>query len=225
MATIMDQQGKPHEVASNAKANAGLTTGIIGTSLAGLLTLGGMAGLGSWYNNNGRKQCGGVSQSNDMSSEDLYIERKQAQDYVNITKEFYQGKLDGQKQLADAFFDSYKRDVDNSFMLYKNQRDGFDILNNKITDASFNLYKNQRDEKDVLNDKINDLKSKVDVMCAIRPYQDALINAKIDKNALLSDFNLSKRTCRMIEGEIVLPNSPEVTGYTSSSYYPTICND
>jgi hypothetical protein len=32
------------EYASNGKANAGLTTGIIGTSLAGLLTLGGMNG-------------------------------------------------------------------------------------------------------------------------------------------------------------------------------------
>ena len=37
------------EYASNGKANAGLTTGIIGTSLAGLLTLGGMGGLGSIF--------------------------------------------------------------------------------------------------------------------------------------------------------------------------------
>ena len=52
-------------------------------------------------------------------------------------------------------------------------------------------------------------------MQAIRPYQDALINAKIDNNALVADYNLSRRTCRMIEGQLVLPNSPEVTGYTS----------
>ena len=58
-------------------------------------------------------------------------------------------------------------------------------------------------------------------MSAIRPYQDALINAKIDKNALIADYNLSRRTCRMIEGQVVLPNSPEVTGFTS--YYPSIC--
>jgi hypothetical protein len=37
------------EYASNGKANAGLTTGIIGTSLAGLLTLGGMGGIGSIF--------------------------------------------------------------------------------------------------------------------------------------------------------------------------------
>ena len=37
------------EYASNGKANAGLTTGIIGTSLAGLLTLGGMGGIGNIF--------------------------------------------------------------------------------------------------------------------------------------------------------------------------------
>ena len=37
------------EYASNGKANAGLTTGIIGTSLAGLLTLGGMGGIGNLF--------------------------------------------------------------------------------------------------------------------------------------------------------------------------------
>lgn len=37
------------EYASNGKANAGLATGIIGTSLAGLLTLGGMGGLGNIF--------------------------------------------------------------------------------------------------------------------------------------------------------------------------------
>lgn len=38
----------------NTKANAGLTTGIIGTSLAGLLTLGGLGAVHSGYlNNNG----------------------------------------------------------------------------------------------------------------------------------------------------------------------------
>ena len=37
------------EYASNGKANAGLTTGIIGTSLAGLLTLGGMGGVSGLF--------------------------------------------------------------------------------------------------------------------------------------------------------------------------------
>lgn len=211
---ITDQNGKMHEVASNAKANAGLTTGIIGTSLAGLLTLGGGLWKGIFGGPNNQTQAG------TMTPEDLYIERKECQDYIELTKEYYQGRLDNQKQLADAFFAAYQRDTDNSFGLYKSQRDMGDTLNQKITDASFSLYKQERDDKDILNDKIAALQSKVDVMAAIRPYQDALINCKIDKNAILADFNLARRTCRMIEGQLVLPNSPEVTGF--SSYYPTI---
>ena len=64
-------------------------------------------------------------------------------------------------------------------------------------------------------EKINDVEKKVDVMAAIRPYQDALINAKIDNVALVGDFNLARKTCRMITGELVLPSTPTVTGYAS----------
>lgn len=211
---ITDQNGKMHEVASNGKASAGLATGIIGTSLAGLLTLGSGLWKGLFGGSNNQTQAGS------MTAEDLYIERKECQDYIDLTKEYYEGRLENRKQLADAFFAAYQRDVDNSFSLYKNQRDMNDTLNQKITDASFGLYKQGRDDKDILNDKISALQSKVDVMAAIRPYQDALINCKIDKNAILADFNLARRTCRMIEGQLVLPNSPEVTGF--SSYYPTV---
>lgn len=101
--------------------------------------------------------------------------------------------------------------VDNSFGLYKKQ-----------VDDSFALYKGQRDNKDELLAKINELDKKVDMMAAIRPYQDALINAKIDNVALVGDFNLARRTCRMITGELVLPSTPTVTGYPS--YNCTCCN-
>ena len=44
---IKDEHGEMHNVASNSKANAGLTTGIIGTALGGLSWLGGLGnGLG-----------------------------------------------------------------------------------------------------------------------------------------------------------------------------------
>lgn len=207
----MVETGTHKEYASKGKADAALSTGIIGTSLAGLLALGaiGMGNRGGLFGN-------GSSAS--VSNEDLYVERKESQDYINLTKEYYEGRLANRRELADAFFNAYQRDVDNSFSLYKNQRDMNDTLNQRITDASFGLYKNQRDEKDGIIAKINEVERKVDVMSAIRPYQDALINAKIDNNALMSDYALSKRTCRMIEGELVLPSTPVVTGY--GSYTP-----
>lgn len=55
-------------------------------------------------------------------------------------------------------------------------------------------------------------------MAAIRPYQDALIDNKIEKAELMAQYNLDRRTCRMITGQLVLPSTPTVTGYGSYCY-------
>ena len=138
-----------------------------------------------------------------------YNERKEQEDYIALTKQFYEGVIASQANVNQKFFDLYKMNVDTSFGLYKNH-----------VDDSFALYKGQRDSKDELIAKINEVDKKVDMMAAVRPYQDALINCKIDNVALVSDFNLARRTCRMITGELVLPSTPTVTGY--ASYNP--CN-
>jgi hypothetical protein len=190
-------EGK-HDVPTMAKANAALTTGIIGTSLSGILMLGALnKGLISGL--------GGNCQPNVPHGE-LYNERKEQADYVELTKQFYESQIATQKQIDRNFFDLYKMNVDTSWGLYKNH-----------VDDSFALYKGQRDQKDELIAKINDVEKKVDTMAAVRPYQDALINAKIDNVALVGDFNLARRTCRMITGELVLPSTPTVTGYPSYS--------
>jgi hypothetical protein len=196
MAEVME--GKQY--ASNAKANAGLTTGIIGTSLAGLLTLGAM--------NGGKGLLGGLLGGGcpdpQVPTGDLYNERKETADYIELTKQFYEGQIATQKQIDKNFFDLYKMNVDTSWGLYKNH-----------VDDSFALYKGQRDQKDELIAKIDAVDKKVDIMAAIRPYQDALINCKIENVAQVADFNLARRTCRMIQGELVLPSTPTVTGYPS----------
>lgn len=215
MAEVMESK-QTHE-ASNAKVNAALTTGIIGTSLSGLLALGALGkGVGFWGNNN-CNQCNAQPMNTcngawgypgfwgvNLPHGDLYIERKQCQDFVDITKQYYEGQIETNKKIDKNFFDLYKMNVDTSFGLYKNH-----------VDDSFALYKGQRDDKDALLARINEVDKKVDIMAAIRPYQDALINAKIDNTALVADFNLSRRTCRMIQGELVLPSTPTVTGYPS----------
>lgn len=207
MAEIVDSNGKMVSVAGNGKANAGLTLGIIGTALGAIGTgIGGIKGL-----------LGGSTTSTDSN---LYLERKQCQDYLNITKQYYEGKIEGNERLTNAFFDAYKRDIDNSFALYKNQRDEDDkiwdelALSNVANEAKHNNLK----------DKIFEVDKKVDILMATRPYQDALINCKIDNNALIAAYELQKRTCRMIEGELVLPSSPTVTGYPSFTYstYPVV---
>jgi hypothetical protein len=193
MAEIIENKMDHHEIPSMAKANAGLTLGIIGTALGALNGLGNGNGLLSGLFGG----CGGnCSKNAGITNEELYIERSQAAEYLATTKQYYEGMMQTNKAITDAFFDSYKRDVDNSFMLYKSQRDADDVLAKRI------------DEVD----------KKVDVMAAIRPYQDALINCKIDNVAANANYNLEKRTCKMISGQLVLPSTPTITGY--GSYYP-----
>lgn len=107
-------------------------------------------------------------------------------------------------QVQNARFND--RQVINSemFGLYKSQ-----------VDADFGLYKSTRDGFDIANARISDLETKVAVLTATRPYQDALIQSDIRRVAEHADFNLFRRTCRMITGELVLPNEPTVTGYPS----------
>ena len=175
---------------------------IIGTSLAGILAL--KSGL---FNN----IIGGCPQgtpevAGNVPFGSLYNERKECQDYIDLTKQYYEGQIATREDLNNKFFSLYKMGTDNSFALYKQH-----------VDDSFALYKGQRDTKDELIAKINEVEKKVDVMAAVRPYQDAIINTKIDNVALVSDFNLARRTCKMIQGELVLPSTPTVTGYPSYS--------
>ena len=188
MAEVMENTCHHDKYASKAKANAGLTLGIIGTSLAGLMALGGGAGIGNILGG-GKSDCPGVPHG------ELYNERKEQQDFVELTKQYYEAQIATDEKINKNFFDLYKFGVDNSFA----------------------LYKGQRDQSDAILAKIADVEKKVDIMSAVRPYQDALINAKIDNVALVGDFNLARRTCRMITGELVLPSTPTVTGYASYS--------
>lgn len=190
------------QMPSATRTNSALTLGIIGTALAGMGILGAsVCGIGK---SNSRTTTDGgsetTSMANSMTSEDLYIERKQCQNYLDITKQYYEGKLATEERFANLFFDAYKRDVDNSFQ----------------------LYKYTRDNDDALAQKINEVDKKVDVMAAIRPYQDALIDNKINTNAILAQYALDKRTCRMIEGQLVLPSTPSVTGFGSYSSCPCV---
>ena len=179
------------KIPSNEKTNAALTLGIIGTAMSVLGT-----GVGLFGNGNCKK-------SNACAC-DLDLERKQWQDYIDITKRYYEGRIEGQERLTNAFFNTYKRNVDDSFALYKSQRDSDDAIRSSVDMVATSL-----------SDKINAVDKKVDMMAAIRPYQDALINSKIDNNALIAAYELQKRTCRMIQGELVLPSTPTVTGYPS----------
>lgn len=90
----------------------------------------------------------------------------------------------------------------------------FGIYKSQV-DADFGLYKSTRDSFDITNARVGELEKQVAVLIATRPYQDALIQSDIRRVAEHADFNLFRRTCRMITGELVSPNTPTVTGYPS----------
>lgn len=120
---------------------------------------------------------------------------------------------------SDIYIISYILDfiIGNSITttFYSAMRNGFDAINAKHNEDVFNLYKYSRDSKDELSSEIGELRTELAVLKATRPYQDALIQCDIRRVAEHADFNLWRRTCRMISGEVVLPNTPVIEGYAS----------
>lgn len=243
MAEILETNDGMHSVVShntipsNAKTNAALTLGIIGTAIGGL---GLLTGGRNFLNNNcgmnydnGRyndARCGercatfGAYAVPTMfntypnivqDTENAYLERTMAQQKLDGQKQFYEGYIANMAKIHQDFDEAKQRDIDNSFQLYKYTRDNDDKLALAIANVHNESERRNEALKDCLKDKINHLENRIDVMSAVRPYQDALINERIDKNALIADFNLHRRTARMISGKLVLPSDPTVTGYES----------
>lgn len=129
-------------------------------------------------------------------------------------------RLEDTKELHNQMFGLYKSQTDADFGIYKGYRDADDAIIAKHNADAFSLYKYSRDGFDVLQNEICVLKQKMAVAEAVRPYQDALINCQIAEVKKDAAYNLERRTCKMISGEVVLPSTPTVTGY--ASYNP--CN-
>lgn len=199
------------EYASKGVAGTALGLGIAGTAL--WLLNGGLNGCGLFGRNCGAATAAEVA----ISSNEQYLERKECEDMVALTNAMWQHVYNEQGQ---RFND---RQVINQemFGIYSAMRSGFDVINAKHNQDAFDLYKYSRDSKDELAGEIGALRTEVAVLKATRPYQDKLIQCDIQRVADHADFNLWCRTCRMISGEVVLPNTPVVTGY--GSYNPCAC--
>lgn len=213
-----------HDYASKALAGTALGLGIGGVVL-GLAknnngcNNGGLFGYNLFGNNgcnNGTPNIAIASTgmdrgANGVTLNDQYIERKECEDMMSITKGMYDLYIVGQ---TNRFND---RQVLNGelFGIYKSTRDGFDALNAKHNADAFSLYKYSRDSKDEVLAEIGNLKTELAVLKAVRPYQDAILQGDIKAAAEQANFNLFRRTCRMIEGDIVLPSTPTVTGFPS----------
>lgn len=160
-----------HDYASKGVAGSALGLGIAGTALA-LLNGNGLFGWGKARN------------------EDMYLERKECQDYVDLTKEFYAGRIQSIRDSADAFYN----------------------MEAKLNDSAFRLYKSQRDNYDVLADRIAKLETKASITDAVEPWRDQVLQMKINSVAGLVDLEAQKRSC----SDNILVNYMNSTFYPKS---------
>lgn len=160
-----------HDYASKGVAGSALGLGIAGTALA-LLNGNGLFGWGKARN------------------EDMYLERKECQDYVDLTKEFYAGRIQSIRDSADVFYN----------------------MEAKLNDSAFRLYKSQRDNYDVLADRIAKLETKASITDAVEPWRDQVLQMKINSVAVLVDLEAQKRSC----SDNILVNYMNSTFYPKS---------
>ena len=127
---------------------------------------------------------------------------------VALTNTIYGLKI-GTMQAAAA---AREVDVAEKFGLYKDNRDNIDSVNNRINAELFSLYKYTRDKDDETNAKIDELASAIAVSNAVRPYQDKLIECKINESFAWMKNYVDRNMCGVIKGVNTLPLTPTVTG-------------
>ena len=199
------------------RANAGLTLGIIGTVLGGA-ALARQGGIGGILGGASAPASGGVTynvSSPACCTPSLFA--KECEDILGVTKGMYDLAIAGMSNAAKA----REVDVAEKFGLYVNNRDNIDRVNGRINDELFSLYKYTRDKDDETNAKIYDLAQQVAINSAVRPYQDKLIQCKIDDVYTSLVNYVDRKTCRLIPGRLVLPSTPTVTGYSADCVCPT----
>lgn len=199
---------------NRAKSNWALGLGIAGTVLGGA-AVAKQGGLGSILGPNAAPS-NTVVYTGPANCPAAAFE-KECNDILNVTKGMYDLFILGQQSAAKA----REVDVAEKFGLYVNNRDNIDRVNGRINDELFSLYKYTRDKDDETNAKIYDLAQQVAINTAVRPYQDKLIQCKIDEVYTSLINYVDRKTCRLIPGRLVLPSTPTVTGYSADCVCPT----
>lgn len=198
------EDDKKKEYASKGVAGTGLGLGIAGTAL-GLLALSNGRGifgsLGGGVNlpENVNINAYGIGAGSNQPTA-LQVLEKENNDEVKLLTDMFGLKLD----TANKFYQMREVDINEKFSLYKGGVDAINAENRRAMDAEFGLYKTGRDQYDATNAKISALETKIAVMEALAPYKEKILLQAMDL-----------KTAYNIRGQVVLPNTPAVTGYGS----------
>lgn len=214
---------KEKEYASKGVAGSGLGLGIAGTAL-GLMALwgrGGGIGVGGSMPENVNINAYGGAGLASASPTPFQAWENACEGRLALTNEMWGLKVNTMTQMYDhrqtdiaEKFSIWKSQVDADFGLYKSNRDSYDAISDKLNAATFGLYKEQRDNYDKMAARLGELETRVAVGAAIRPYQDKLIQCEIEKAYTAGINYTDRKTCRMIQGNLVLPNTT-TTGFQS----------
>lgn len=209
-----------------ATKGTALGVGIPALVLGGLSALalwgrgGGIGVGGSMPENVNINAYGGVSGANAAPTAFQAWENA-CEGRLALTNEMWGLKMNTMTQMYDhrqtdiaEKFSIWKSQVDADFGLYKSNRDSYDAITDKLNAATFGLYKEQRDNYDKMAARLGELETRVAVGAAIRPYQDKLIQCEIEKAYTAGINYTDRKTCRMIQGNLVLPNTT-TTGFQS----------
>lgn len=163
------KHGSHKEYASKGVAGTGLGLGIAGTAL-GLLANGGL-------NLFGNRPWGGGNPGGPMA--------------FDAWNRAIDAELADQKALYDyALLDASARYNDRQqinseiFGVYKSQ-----------IDADFGLYKNQRDQFDILADRVGKLETAAAVNAAVDPWRSKVLQMQIDNVAGMVSLEAERRCC------------------------------
>lgn len=224
--------------ASKGVAGTGLGLGIAGTAL-GLLALSrngrgiNLFGSTSDTPENVNINTTSLSNNNGVSSPTTFQTwNKECDDILALTNEMWGLKVNTMnnakearevdvnekfqlwKSQVDADHNLYKSQIDADFGLYKTTRDGFDILNQKLTDSTFGLYKSQRDNFDVLSARIGALETKQAVADAVEPWRAKVLDMRINGVAANAQAGIA------LESERRCCADNKIVNYVNSNFYP-----
>lgn len=219
---------KEHEYASNGKANAALTLGIIGTAGAGLALWGRNRGFfgGGMPENVNINTLGGAGAYGSVAPTAFQAWEKSCDEALALTNTIWGLKVNTMERMyahrdtdVSEKFGLYKSQVEGDFGNYKATRDLYDNMNDKLNNAAFGLYKGQRDLYDTLNERYSEkfceLDKKVYGMEVANLYQNKIIQMGMENVLKESMCYTDRKTCNVIRGRLVLPNTPVVSGLGS----------
>lgn len=188
--------------ASKGVAGAGLGLGIAGTALGVMALFGNRRGFGFGAGVPENININGIGGGAGYGITAAAAYEKGCDDAIALTNAMWGLKVN---TLNDMYA---HRDVDvnEKFQLWKSQ-----------VDADFGLYKSTRDGFDALANRISALETQVAVGAAVRPYQDRLLQCQINEVHTDSINYTDRKTCKAIYGQVVLANTPTVTGYAGAN--------